>query len=268
MAASAMRSDCTELLLDEGLLSVSVHGSRRSYSAINPKALERFLRLNFDEFRSSALASDGEISDRGSQAADTGNSKLVSVRSCPGFPLNSFEPISCKLGEVDFIVAPQEGSFLFVCDWKSFVVPDDVVLVGIENMENFRLVRRQQEFFTNYVRQLFGEYRKILFVSRYPQSTDLRRWLSGIPNQYLHFGDFDLAGINIFLTEFQQYIGRRASMVIPDDIEGRLATGSASRYDDQYHRFHSLTSQLPDVARLINLIHQYRRCYDQEGYIN
>lgn len=66
--------------------------------------------------------------------------------------------------------------------------------------------------------------RRILFVSRFPQSLDLRLWLKDIPNSYVHFGDFDIYGIQIFLTEFQKYLGERSSFLIPVDIEERLKT--------------------------------------------
>lgn len=69
-------------------------------------------------------------------------------------------------------------------------------IVWIENGKNFNQIREQRYF--------FGE-QKILFVSRYPQSTDLRQWLMSISNAYLHFGDFDLAGIRIYLSGFHRY---------------------------------------------------------------
>ena len=59
---------------------------------------------------------------------------------------------------------------------------------------------------------------RLLFVSRYPQSIYLRSWLQKIPNRYVHFGDFDHAGINIFLTEFHAHLGARSSFLIPQGI--------------------------------------------------
>ena len=108
----------------------------------------------------------------------------------------------------------------------------------------------------------------LLFVSRYPQSSDLRLWLQSIPNRYIHFGDFDLAGIHIFLTEFYPYLGERSSYLIPSDIERRLAEGSQKRYDDQYAKFHKLKSEIPSIQMLIDLINKYHKGYDQEGYID
>lgn len=66
---------------------------------------------------------------------------------------------------------------------------------------------------------------KVLFVSRYPQSKDLCAWLKMIPNRYIHFGDFDLAGVSIFLSEFYSELGERAEFYIPADVEQRLQMG-------------------------------------------
>ena len=259
VAASSLRKDVAAELLDEGLLTVITHGSRRSYAAIDTEALRKFAESHYGGY--SFVGKDGLT--RAEMASETGNSKLVMVRSCPGFPVNSYEPIACTMNDREFIVNPGDGSFVFVADWQKFKIPEDVIVVGIENMENFRMIRQQRGLFE----QIIGSQR-LVFVSRYPQSSDLRSWLKIIPNRYIHFGDFDLAGINIFLTEFNSYLGNRSSFLIPLDIEERLAKGSKERYNDQYQKFKSINSNIPDIQHLIDLINKYHRCYDQEGYIN
>lgn len=258
IAASSLRKDIAEELLDEGLLTVKTHGSRRSYAAIDAEALRKFVESHYGSLD---LVGKERLT-RAEMASDTGNSKLVMVRSCPGFPVNSYEPIACILNGREFVVNPQEGCFVFVSDWREFKIPEDVIVVGVENMENFRMIRWQRELFD----QSIGSHR-LLFVSRYPQSTDLRSWLQTIPNRYIHFGDFDLAGINIFLTEFHVHLGDRSSYLIPSNIEERLAKGSTDRYNDQYLRFLDITTDIPELKQLMCLINQYHRCYDQEGYI-
>ena len=46
-----------------------------------------------------------------------------------------------------------------------------------------------------------------------------------------------------------------------------MITNSRERYDKQIKRFGSLSSDDPQLIFLINLIHKYRRAYDQEGFI-
>ncbi|OUP27420.1 hypothetical protein [Bacteroides sp. An19] len=264
VAGSRLNSKLLDELLAEGLLLVVSRGSRKSYRARDAEALKRFLVDKDERYR---LLGVNASDSRATMAAETGNSKLVMIRSCPGFPVNSYEPIECFLDENPFVVNPQEGSFLFVSDWEKFTIPEDTVVIGVENMENFRMIRKQRTFFEKYLHNHdFSD--KVLFVSRYPQSTDLRKWLCSIPNHYLHFGDFDLAGINIFLYEFQQYLGKeRSSYLIPDDIESRLKSGSRKRYDEQYYRFKDIKSDVCELQQLIDLIHHERKAYDQEGYI-
>lgn len=265
LPASQLKGDWVDEMVRDGALISTSHRSRRTLFAPNADALCKALASVDERFTDLELLRDTLLSEntsRSEQASASGNSKLVMVRSCPGFPVNSYEPIPCMLNGREFVVNPAEGSFVFVADWKSFFIPGDVVIVGLENMENFRMIRQQRELFE----QTIGSQR-LLFVSRYPQSTDLRLWLQTIPNPYIHYGDFDLAGINIFLTEFQTYLGNRASFLIPYDIEQRLATGSVERYNDQYARFKHITSDIIEVQSLIDLINKYHRCYDQEGYI-
>lgn len=264
VAGSRLNSKLLDELLAEGLLLVVSRGSRKSYRARDAEALKRFLVDKDERYR---LLEVNASDSRATMAAEIGNSKLVMVRSCPGFPVNSYERVECFLGGDPFSVNPQEGSFLFVSDWKKFAIPEDVVVMGVENMENFRMIRKQRTFFEKYLHN-HDLSDKVLFVSRYPQSTDLRKWLCSIPNHYLHFGDFDLAGINIFLYEFQQYLGKeRSSYLIPDDIESRLKSGSRKRYDEQYYRFKDIKSDVCELQQLIDLIHHERKAYDQEGYI-
>jgi hypothetical protein len=134
-----------------------------------------------------------------------------------------------------------------------------VLVVGVENGDNFRLLHRQRHLF---------KARKVLLVSRYPQSDDLRNWLLSVPNDYLHFGDFDLAGIHIYLTEFYKYLGNRASFFVPDDIEIKLKNGNATLYDRQYARFCHLVPEDVRLIPLVEMIHRYHRVYEQEGYIS
>jgi len=263
IAYSTLRKDFAETLFAEGLLTVQTHGSRRSFRAIDTIALKNFIQIHYEEFRTLGDNDLKSYTTRSEQAAETGNSKLVMVRSCPGFPVNSYEPITCSLFGNEFVINPPESSFVFIDNWQQFAIPEGVIVVGIENMENFRMIRHQRKLFES----VLGDV-PLLFVSRYPQSQDLRNWLIGIPNKYVHFGDFDLAGIHIFLTEFYKYLGNRSEFLVPSDIEQRLAKGSPVRYNKQFGKYCALRTDIQYLQLLIDLINKYHRGYDQEGYID
>ncbi len=258
---SALSNSLRDELLLEQLLVVQSNGSHRKLYSPHPEALQSYLSLQYEELRElNAESLTKDYCSRAEQAYASGNSKLIYTRSCPGFMVNSLEPIEASINEKSFTIYPIDGTLQFISDWQNFNIPEDVIVVGVENMENFRLIRKQQYLFC-------AINSKILFVSRYPQSLDLRNWLMKIPNRYIHFGDFDIAGIHIYETEFKNFLGDRAMFFMPEDIEKRISTGSVERYDLQINRYKDYKPSTPDVQVLFKLIHNYRRAYDQEGYI-
>lgn len=261
LAWSALDNDLRQTLIDEELVSVISHGSHKTIYAQSTSGLQVFLEQHYEELRGfDWIVGDlSAVSSRAELAANSGNSKTKALRSCPGFLVNSYMPISAKLGDNDIVIQPEEGTMLFVADWKVFRIPENVIVVGVENMENFRQIRKQKN--------LFQKYGSVLFVSRYPQSCDLINWLKQTVNQYVHFGDYDLAGLHIYETEFYNYLFGRASFFVPDDIETRLQKGSMERYNIQYERFKNYKPTDKRLLSLFGLIHRFHRCYDQEGYI-
>ena len=261
LPASSLKGEWFEQMLQDHILIVVTHGSRKSIRVSNEHIFRNYLDSQYDirdleKTYELLLMSEA---DRGTQVNLSGDSKFVQQRSCPGFMVNSYSPISANLNGKEIVIAPEEGSMLFIADWKNFVIPENVLVVGIENMENFRLIRRQK--------YLFSTNKQILFVSRYPQSADLRKWLLNIPNEYIHFGDFDIAGIRIYETEFYNYLGSRASFIIPADIELRIKNGSTKRYNTQYQEFKNYRPKDKRVLPLFEMINRYHKGYDQEGYI-
>ncbi|MGN1221048.1 MAG: hypothetical protein ACI4TU_08920, partial [Candidatus Cryptobacteroides sp.] len=196
VGGSRLKSELLQQLLQEHLLVATRHGSRMSYKAIEPEELARRYRIDglssdesFQEFLDPSSACT-----RSELVRNFGDSKIVPIRSCPGFPVNVYDPLEVELGPREspsrLLLRPVEGAFTFISDWKNFRVGENVIVVGVENMENFRLVSWQRYLF-----EYLGV--PVLFASRYPQSGDFVRWLMSIPNRYIHFGDFDLAGIHI-----------------------------------------------------------------------
>ena len=262
---STLGAEWLETLQAEGLVTVVSHGSRRTLKALDRERLLGFLQRELDlPERESvwALLEGTRAGERAGLVHLTGDSKFASARSMFGFLVNSYEPVPCLLKGRFMTVCPPEGTVTYISDFQEFRPAPDVTVLGIENAENFRLVRRQRPFFE---KVLPGH--RLLFVSRYPQSRDLVQWLKSIPNAYYHFGDLDLAGVNIFLTEFYARIGSRARFIIPTDARERLLKGSTARYDDQYQHFRNMQITDARVQPLVDLIHECHRGYDQEGFI-
>lgn len=262
--------DWAEEMLQEGGVASIVRGSQKSLKVVSRAAFDVYLRskgLQPDKLEETAAVLSG-ASSRSEQVRLLGDSKAVMVRSCPGFPVNVIGPLSVRLEERKILLCPCPGSFLYISNFQAFRIPSDAIVVGVENMENFRLPELQTAVWEE-IQEQYGEggVPPLLLVSRYPQSRDLATWLQGIPNKYVHFGDFDLAGVHIYLSEFYARLGERAAFFVPDDIEKRLSNGSRERYDVQFERFGKMEVSDARVQRLVGIIHRHHRGYDQEGYI-
>ena len=278
--SSALPPEWLAELLAEGGVSSIVRGTRHSLRVVSRAAFDVFLRSKglqpdllvetADLFASppaSRVPSAPPVS-RAQQVQLTGDSKAVPVRSCPGFPVNVIGPLSVRLGERKLLLCPCPGSFLYISDFWNFRIPSNTIVVGVENMENFRFPERQTDVWDQVLDQYGGDgVPPLLLVSRYPQSKDLVNWLKEIPNPYVHFGDFDLAGVHIYLTEFYRHLGDRSAFFVPADIETRLARGSRERFATQFARFGKMEVPDPRLEPLVQLIHRYQTGYDQEGYI-
>lgn len=263
LPSSQLRGDWVEDMLADGVLQKQAHGRHLSYYAPDAAALTAYLRNRWDisDLHGALRLLQGrDETSRAELTQATGDSKFTHLRTMTGFLVNSYTDIPAVLNGHPLVVHPEEGSFTYIYDYTAFEVPADVTIVGVENAENFRQIACQ--------RYLFRGFSRPLFVCRYPQNGDLLRWLLTVPNHYVHFGDFDLAGIHIFLSEFYRQLGPgRSEFLIPDDIFRRLSLGSRERYDVQYAKFGAMPVADCRLLPLVGAIHREHRGYDQEGYI-
>lgn len=263
LPASSLKGERFEQMQTDGILVAVTHGSRKSLRASDTASFRHYLACQYDirDLEQTYELLSNDIVDRSSQVDVTGDSKFLSHRTFTGFLVNSYQPIDAVLNGERLTIFPPDGTFIFIADYQHFSIPEDVVIIGVENAENFRYVARQKS--------LFKEYGKVLFVSRYPQSQskDLLQWLLSIPNKYVHFGDLDLAGVAIYQNEFYRHLGERASLLIPEDYEERISKGNLDLYNSQLPQYGNMNVEDKRVSKLLSCIHHYHRGYEQEGYI-
>lgn len=226
----------------------------------NNKALHTYLqsKCSINDLQQYIQISKKQEVTRTELVAATSDSKHSGVRSFKGFLVNCYSPIQATLDEKQITVNPVEGTFQFIYDFEKFIISPDIIIVGIENPSNFRHIDKQKYLFSDI---------KPLFVSRYPQnqSKDLIKWLQTIPNNYLHFGDFDFAGIGIYLNEFKNHLTDKTSFFVPDNIDELLKEfGNKKRYDQQKINFERKTISEAKLLKLIDTIHKRRKGLDQE----
>lgn len=258
---SKVKHSVIDGMLENGILKKQIQGrSKVAVYLTNRDGMLAFLKNHFGIDNLENYVSGLQRADlsRAESVEISSNSKLKSIRTFKGFLVNCFEPVEGLLHGRLITIQPQEGTFTFIYDYENFLPDKNVTVVGIENPENFRKIQKH--------RKLFGNIHP-LFVSRYPQSKDLVRWLQTIPNRYLHFGDFDFAGLNIYVNEFKTYLQDKASFFLPKDIEEMLsARGNRNNYQNQTIQFDRNVIQEQNVHTLLKLIENYKKGLEQEIY--
>jgi hypothetical protein len=259
--SSSLKDAIVEKMVDDGVLHKLQSGRTKALLYIKDKAAINAYLLN--HFGISDLAdyieklASAELT-RSESVVVSGNSKLKNIRTFKGFLVNSYLTVEGTLNRKPFVVQPAEGSFTFIYDYENFAPNTTVTIVGIENPENFRKIANQQYLFKDI---------QPLFVSRYPQSNDLVKWLQTVPNHYLHFGDLDFAGMQIYLNEYKRHLGEKASFLIPGNAEELLQKfGNRDLYYKQLHLANNSFNE-KGMEALVKLFHKYKKVLEQEVFI-
>ena len=259
---SKLRHPVVTAMLDNGVLKKRIQGKTKVHIFLPEKTtLSNFLfnHCGISDLEAYIANADREDLTRGEAINLASNSKLKVIRTFKGFLLNSYSPITGTLNNKNVRISSLDGTFTFLNSFESFVPNAGFTIIGIENPENFRWIEKQKKLFKGL---------EPIFVSRYPQSSDLIRWLNSINNPYLHFGDFDFAGINIYWNEYKKVLKDRATFLVPEDIELRLAAhGNRALYDRQTLLVKKSEIREEPVLRLLSLMDQYKKGLEQEVYI-
>ena len=256
---SKLKHEVIDLMIDNGILTVQLQGrSKKLVYLSNKELLAPFLinHLGIDNLGNYISGYLKAELSRSEAIEISSNSKLKSIRTFKGFLVNCYEPVECVLNNQVISIEPQEGTFTFIYDYLTFTPSPDITIVGIENPENFRQIQKQRKLFDNI---------RPLFVSRYPQNKDLIKWLMSISNDYLHFGDFDFAGLNIYMNEYKKHLQDKSSFFLPANIERLLsARGNRDNYTNQTIQFDVQLVDEENVLILVRLIEKYRKGLEQE----
>lgn len=259
--ASKIRHSLINEMLDNGILKKQILSRNKALIYCRKQQqMNDFLQNHYgiSDLQDYINILQDDDATRAEVVAVSSDSKLKRIRTFKGFLVNCFNPIQAFINEKPITLIPEDGLFRFIYDFENFTIPEDITIVGVENPENFRHIEKQKPLFENI---------KPLFVSRYPQSQskDLLKWLQSIPNKYLHFGDFDLAGIGIYLNEYEKSLTNKSQFFIPENIEYLLDKyGNKELYDNQKINFNIQSIKEDNLINLVELIHRYKKGLEQE----
>jgi len=261
---SKLKHPTIATMIENGILEKNVQGrSKTRISLSNRNSLTDYLKNHFgiDHLGDYISACQKNDLSRTLAIEVSSNSKLKAGRTFEGFLMNCYEPIDCVLDNKKITITPEPGIFTFVRNYKNFFPPSDITIVGIENPYNFREIEKQKYLFNNI---------KPLFVSRYPQNQnkDMLKWLQIIPNSYLHFGDFDFAGLNIYWHEYKRHLREKAQYFVPENTEQLISSkGNRDLYYNQQIHFEEDKVDEVGIIALLKHIRKHKKGLEQEIFI-
>lgn len=248
-----------------GAVSFSRKGKLMGYYMATDR--ERFLEAcgridpSLSDLDAALRLARGEVASRAEKVALFGNSKQEGAdRTVKGFTILADRAIEVQYQDRGYVIGPTAG--LHVVDRSSLSLPGNITVVVVENAECLYDLR----WIPNV--GLKAEDGPFVILCRFPVCEEAKLWLETIPNRILYFGDFDLAGIRIYETEFKRRLGRRISFIVPDDLEERIRRGgNPGLYTRQVDEgFASTLSTSRELSHLVGMLHQMQSVYEQEGY--
>lgn len=246
-----------KILEDDRVITRVTTGRNRSiFRCGDPCALESYLRLHFGIVNLEVYIDQLEQENRDGEDSlqATVSTKMLRQKSLQGFFIKAFKT-EVKVQGKSLELLP-EGVEYFVRDSSSLQVSTSALVIGVENPECFVKAERLCHLFPQ---------QDLIFVLRYYGKSAVR-WLKRIPNNYLHFGDFDPAGIAIYCNEFLAELGEeRCRFFVPSNMESLIKIGQTSLFDQQQQGWPPRCEiNQPKLVKLIELINRYGKGAEQE----
>jgi len=225
-----------EELLKEGLAEVKQLSAKK----------KKVVATNYFYHKYSNLEQIANATNR-SELTKVDNSKAKKISPQDGL----FIAGNCKVNNKDIDIF--QNSAIFLKD--SPTIDKEVLVVVVENFENLIYFKKQLYLFNA---------KKFLFIYR---NKAMREFIKDISNKTLYFGDFDLAGIDIYLRQILP-LNKNIELFIPNTIEQDLKEfGSKELFNKQFNRYKNLSSNIAKINKLIELIKTNQKALEQEFYI-
>jgi len=182
------------------------------------------------------------------------NGKRDKSESLKGLYVSSLTDTTIRVDDKEFIVLPTNGVGYFLFHTQKIEVSPETIIVGVENYQVIWFAQKYQQFFD----------KNVLFVYTSPY---MFKWIEDLENEYIHFGDYDLAGINIYLNTIVPRLKKckKHSMFIPENIEYLIKEHGDEELYEQQTRYKNLVVNDREISTLKNIICKYKKSLEQEG---
>ena len=205
-----------------------------------------------------------EPKSRDEIADNYSHTKRVESKSFNGLMISVFDKLEVNYNDKKQYFYALDGSGLFLHYTSKLQLDDDVIVVGVENPQVLWYINNYKHLFENDKKYLF------LCISEY-KTTYQYKWLESFSGEYIHFGDFDLAGINIYLNTIVPKLkkAKSHSFLIPDNIYEIIKKKNYMLDYSNQTRYLNITSKEDkNLQKLIEFIKSHKITIEQKDLSN
>lgn len=214
-----------------------------------------YIRCTLDEY----IEREQAAPSRSNNIRMSGDSKQKDTELWQGFYFKVSEPVHAQWQGKPLTLLPYpEGLPVFMPQPQTLSLPEEVTVVMIENSENFLKIETQLPLFQGI---------KCFFVSFYPreQHKYFIEWLQKQPNNYVHYGDFDFAGIYIYQSQYKKYANGESRYLVPSGLLPLFRQyGKRELYNNQLSLQALIKADEPGISELLEIIKREHRGLEQE----
>ena len=207
------------------------------------------------------IEKDTQAISRDEVADKYSNTKEIESKSFNGLMIGVFNKLEVTLNNKKQYLSPLDGTGVFIHYTSKLELDNDIILVGVENPQVLWYINRYKHLFNGDKKYLF------LSISEY-KTTYQYKWLESFQGEYIHFGDFDLAGISIYLNTVIPKLKncKKYSFLIPDNIFNIIKEKNYTKDYQNHTRFLNIKSKEDEkVQKLIEFIKSYKITLEQES---
>ena len=188
----------------------------------------------------------------------TNNTKIKTSASLEGYFLASLQELPIKLDGKDITLLPNDGLGYFIFKTQTLSIENDIIIVGIENYQVLWFSKMYAKFYDS---------KKYLFIFI---NSEMLKWMESQKNEYIHFGDFDLAGINIYINKVVPRLKKckKYSMLIPESIAQMVEKYGDYKLYQQQTQYENLRLEDASLIELRDILKRAKKSLEQEGIIH
>lgn len=247
------------MLNNGGIKRKQLSRSRFEIVLVDSSSFNLYIKTKFNivDLDGYLLNLQNPIATRAEMLTVSLDDKSKSINPFDGIYISSYDNIEISIDGQITKLNNLNGSAMFISKSCRLEISKEILVVGIENVENLLFILQQIEYFSHIKQKKVFIYRNEFMLN----------FLEKIENDYLHYGDFDFAGIRIYKSEILPRVKADRRFFIPSNIEELLNRGQS----DLYYRHYSYKANIMDIDdeldELITLIDDYKKTVRQEFLI-